>query len=161
MNHIEWKETSDGTHYGYWEGAKCFSVYRPITGTPMNAPRNVVTISKTQWRIKSSLPGFRDDLPLQTTVDAAKLFAERMLQRWAAKRGLLFKAHIVVTDAMCVAAARVVAAEAGEHYDALNSFAQTALCDTQRKAITEALQAREPHAASASNQNNSVRRAGN
>ena len=32
------------------------------------------------------------------------MFAEKMLTRWVAKRGLLFKGHIVVTDAMREAA---------------------------------------------------------
>lgn len=100
MNHIEWKDTNGRagpvTTYGYWEGAKCFSIfYDGMHKHAPNAPRYV---------LKSMLPGFRPDLPMQRTVSEAQAFAERMLQRWAAKRGLLFKSHIVVTDAMKQAA---------------------------------------------------------
>jgi len=97
MNHIEWKETdsSSPTLYGYWAGAKCFSIYWPI-GT--------VTKPTKGYMLKSMLPGFLHELPQHKSIEDAQAFAERMLQRWAAKRGLLFKSHIVVTDAMKEAA---------------------------------------------------------
>lgn len=95
MNHLTWKETNVDrlgpvVHYGYWEDAKCFSIYHVEARHNPGFP----------YAIKCTLPGFRQDLPQQTTIDAAKEMAERMLTRWVAKRGLLFKAHIIVTDAM-------------------------------------------------------------
>jgi hypothetical protein len=55
-------------------------------------------------------------LPRQASPESAKEFAEKMLTRWVAKRGLLFKAHIVVTDAMKEAGlAAVQHSETGEY----------------------------------------------
>jgi hypothetical protein len=97
MNHLEWTEagkhdfmTLNG-HYGNWEGARCFIIDWSEQSKGYTGPR---------WQIKSNLPGFRKDLPLQHSVEDAKAFCERMLTRWVAKRGLLFKKHIIVSDAM-------------------------------------------------------------
>jgi hypothetical protein len=81
-----------------WEGAKCFNVFYSLNA-PAKGPK---------YQINCVLPGFRKDLPLQASVEDAKVFCERMLQRWVAKRGLLFKSHIVLTDSM-----RLAAIEAG------------------------------------------------
>lgn len=126
MTHIEWKESvpnvGPSTTYGYWEDAKVFSIHAEITN---RAPH-------TRYVLKSNLPGFRPDLPMQPSIAEAQVFAERMLQRWVAKRGLLFKTHIIVTDAM-VAAARNV-----QHLED----------ETLRRLIQAAIEAREPHAPS-------------
>lgn len=104
MNHLTWQETNGNapgpvTHYGYWEGAKVFSIYWPM-GSKSEPTKGYV--------LKSMLPGFNQNLPPQKDVAASKEFAERMLQRWVAKRGLLFKSHIVITDAMDEAAFKVL-----------------------------------------------------
>ena len=102
IKHVEWQEVvascGPNTVYGRWEGVKVFSIYYG-SDSKSNGPKYV---------LKSMLPGFRPDLPRQISVEAAKAFAEKMLTRWVAKRGLLFKSHIVVTDAMRQAAFSVV-----------------------------------------------------
>jgi hypothetical protein len=143
QKHIEWKETESrigpNTTYGYWDGAKVFSIYHEIG--------NRDKPSKTPYVIKSMLPGFRPDLPQQASIAEAQVFLERMLQRWVAKRGLLFKSHIVVTDAM-VKAAR-------DHYE-LQYAVQLGMSDDELRDIIDAsLKARVPHAASNVNQKDS------
>jgi hypothetical protein len=94
VNHLIWQQANYAgsvVHYGLWEGAKCFSVFYGDWSKNYNGPR---------FTIKCNLPGFRPDLPPQVSVETAQAFAEKMLTRWVAKRGLLFKAHIIVTDAM-------------------------------------------------------------
>ena len=85
------------------------------------------------------LPGFRPDLPNQASIAEAQVFLERMLQRWVAKRGLLFKSHIVVTDAMKKAAHEAM-------HDA-HGFLNPATPEYLALAIEAALKAREPSAA--------------
>jgi|SRR6478736_1096010 len=144
-NVLEWKETQGVlgpvVHYGYWQDAKCFSVY---------AEHNDPTKPTAKYCIKSTLPGFRQDLPRQTTVAEAKTFAERMLERWVAKRGLLFKERIIVTDAMKQAA-----------FDALtdaHGFQNPATPAYLGPAIEAAIKAREPHAASNTVQNRTAKK---
>lgn len=133
--HIEWKETESrigpNTTYGYWDGAKVFSIYMGIG--------NRDKPSKTPYVIKSMLPGFRPDLPQQASIADAQVFLERMLQRWVAKRGLIFKSHIVVTDAMVQAAV--------DSLDDGHGFKNPAHGDYMRRAIEAAIKAREPSAA--------------
>jgi len=134
MNHIEWKQSHPSipgpvTYYGYWDDAKCFSIHIEMGHRGHTTPLRYV--------IKSSLPGFRPDLPLQPSVAEAQVFAERMLQRWVAKRGLLFKANIIVTDAMVKAAQD----RYGERYATQLSNDEATLI------IQAAIEAREPHAA--------------
>lgn len=79
------------TTYGEWTGIRCFSIFYGVFHRDQRGPRYV---------IKCTLPGFRKDLPPQVDVESAKAFAEKMLVRWVARRGLLFKDNITVTDAM-------------------------------------------------------------
>lgn len=141
-NVLEWKETQGVlgpvVHYGYWQDAKCFSVY---------AEHNDPTKPTAKYCIKSTLPGFRQDLPRQATVAEAKTFAERMLERWVAKRGLIFKERIIVTDAM-VNAARDAAKGL-----CVELPSDAALCEI----IKAGIKAREPHAASNTVQNRTAK----
>jgi hypothetical protein len=127
MNHIEWKKPEQRlgpqSCYGYWEGAKCFNIYWQSMTKSYTGPH---------YRIKCGLPGFREDLPLQVSEEAAQAFCEKMLTRWVAKRGLLFKAHIIVTDAMDEAAFKFLQA---------NEFKATDR-EMIRGIVTAALQAR-------------------
>lgn len=136
-NVLEWKETQGVlgpvVHYGYWNEAKCISVY---------AEHNDPTKPTAKYCVKSTLPGFRQDLPKQNTVAEAKVFAERMLERWVAKRGLLFKSRIVCTDAMITAARKAANENSDDH-----TLSDEALCAIVKAAI----EAREPHAATIAN----------
>lgn len=126
---IEWAEVQAHigplTYYGAWEGIKCFSVFYGTDAKGYAGPKYV---------LKCSLPGFRQDLPRQVSVEAAQAFAEKMLTRWVAKRRLLFKDSVEVTDAMVAAA---------EHVAPLGWNKDT---EAMRAVITAALQAREPKA---------------
>lgn len=150
-NVLEWKETTDRigptTYYGYWDGAKCFSVFTPLAIKAPTAPKHTPT---AKYQIKSILPGFRPDLPLQNSVAEAQAFCERMLERWVAKRGLIFKERIIVTDAMKQAA-----------FDALtdaHGFQNPATPAYLGPAIEAAIKAREPHAASNTVQNRTAKK---
>lgn len=148
-NVLEWKETNGvgpTTYYGYWDGAKCFSVFLELKhkgATP------------AKYCIKSILPGFRPDLPLQNTVEEAQAFCERMLERWVAKRGLLFKARIVISDVMVQTAYnaldRIVDAKFDGHVERMDDGDWD---EALREVIKQAITAREPHAASNANQAN-------
>lgn len=95
MNKLVWRETTTfgSPLYGVWEGVDIFSVFK--AGNP-----------KVVIMLKCSLPGFHNKaLPYQESIEQAKATAERLLTRWVAKRGLLFKDNIIVTDAMAAAGA--------------------------------------------------------
>lgn len=128
---IEWAEVDARigplTYYGTWEGIKCFSVFYSADVKGYTGPKYV---------LKCSLPGFRPDLPRQVSVEAAQAFAEKMLTRWVAKRRLLFKDSVEVTDAM-VNAARESANNTCDH-----SLSDESILHM----IIAALQAREPKA---------------
>ena len=147
-NVLVWKDTQGVlgpvVHYGYWNEAKCISIF---------AEHNDPTKPTAKYCVKSTLPGFRQDLPKQNTVAEAKVFAERMLERWVAKRGLLFKERIIVKDAMVAAAV--------ESLDDGHGYKNPAHGEYMRRAIEAAIKAREPHAATIANttpQRKAVRR---
>lgn len=111
MNHLIWEDVSArqfsaGCAYGLWEGTKCFQIHWKSMTKSYTGP---------QYEIVCALPGFRKDLPLQNSVEEAKQFCEKMLTRWVAKRGLIFKAHLVVTDAMRKAARNAANENSEDH----------------------------------------------
>ena len=110
MNHLTWETPTHygpgpESHYGMWEGTKVFNIHWGTDSKSYTGPK---------WVLKCNLPGFRPDLPRQATLEAAQAFCEKMLTRWVAKRGLLFKKHISVTDAMKDAAKAVAGGMVGE-----------------------------------------------
>lgn len=136
--HITWRVTTavagPNTTYGYWEDAKCFSIHQELMGHTISIHNDARLQRPARYVLKCVLPGFRPDLPLQASIADAQVFAERMLQRWVAKRGLLFKTSVTCTDAMMEAARSVLPSHCNIEVEEL------------RKVIEAALQAREPHA---------------
>lgn len=104
MNKLTWELTEGRigppTTFGVWEGVRVFSMY-PATAPQKDAQGMTRLVQTGEFIFKCDLPGWHNkELPRQKSIQEAKNFAERTLTRWVAKRGLLFKDNIVVTDAM-------------------------------------------------------------
>lgn len=122
------------TTFGLWEGVKVFSVYaaqaphKDASGVNRMGPAG-------EFVFKCDLPGWHNkELPRQSSIAAAKTFAERTLTRWVAKRGLLFKDNIVVTDAMAKAAEKMA--------DEEGSWREPITVEAWKQVIKAALEAR-------------------